>query len=177
MDYEFFQSLTLEDAQTFLDRFLEVERQGMGEIWDQAARDGVPCDYSIGTLGDVLKWIVKEVRVRRVPVPEEVPWWIRQAHKDGLVEFDEDSKTLLLRAGYYLGECFARLPGLRWATGDPDYMEKHMPVVAGFRGDLELPPLVVVENMFARVVADGGSLERIDSTLEVWLKDCLSGEH
>jgi hypothetical protein len=56
-------------------------------------------------------------------------------------------------------------------------MEKHMPVVAGFRGDQELPPLVVVENMFARIVADGGPLERINSTLDVWLKDCPGAEH
>ena len=78
MDYEFFQALTAEEAQTFLNRFLEVERQGMKETRAQAARDGVHSDYSIGTLSDVLKWIVKQVRVHRVPVPEEEPWWIRQ---------------------------------------------------------------------------------------------------
>jgi hypothetical protein len=172
MDYEFFHALTAEEAQTFLNRFLEVERQGMKETRSQAARDGVDCDYSIGTLADVLKWIVKQVRVHRVPVPEQEPWWIRQAHPDGVAEFGEDSKAILMRAGYYLGECFARLPGLRWTTGNPEYLEKNMPVIAGFRGDQELPPLVVVENMFARIVADGGLPERIDGTLDVWLRDC-----
>lgn len=105
------------------------------------------------------------------PVPQDVPRWIRQAHKAGITEFDDDSQALLLRAAYYLGECFARLPDLYWATGDPEYMEKHMPVVAGFRSDEELPPLVVVENLFARIVGDAHPSKEIDETIEVWKRD------
>jgi hypothetical protein len=172
VDYEFFHSLTAEAAQTYLDRFLEVEREAVNGLVPVAAKEGCNMDYSLQTLGDFLKWMVKKVRVDRVPVPDEVPSWIRQAHPDGLTEFDEDSKTIILRAGYYLGECFARLPGLRWATGDPEYMEKHMPVVAGFRHGLELPPLVVVKNMFARIVGSGCPITEIDSTIEIWARDC-----
>ncbi len=172
MDYEFFHSLTADEARTYSDRFLEVEQQALEEMKALAAKDGVNADYTLSTLAGVLKWMVKQVRIDRFPVPEEVPEWIRQAHSEGLVEFDEDSKTVLLRAGYYLGECFARLPGLRWTTGDAEYMEKHMPVVAGFRGGQELPPLVVVDNMFTRIAGDGHPPTEIDSTIEVWLRDC-----
>ena len=79
----------------------------MEETRNQAEQEGVACDYSITTLAAVLKWMVKRLRIDRSPVPPDVPWWIRQAHCEGLTEFDNESKTLLLRAAYYMGECFA----------------------------------------------------------------------
>lgn len=174
MDYEFFHSLTTGEARVYLDRFLEVEHQALEEMKPVAAGDGVNLDYSLASLADALKWMVKRVRIQRVPVPEDEPWWIRQAHPDGLVEFDDESKTIILRAAYYLGECFARLPGLSWTTGDAEYLQKNMPVIAGFRGDDELPPLVVVNNMFARILGDGMPITEIDSTIEVWKGFCPS---
>jgi hypothetical protein len=174
MDYDFFQSLTAEGARAYLNRFLEVERQALEDMKPAAAREGVSLDYSMSTLADALKWMAKRVRIERLPVPAGEPWWIRQAHRDGVAEFDDDSKSIVLRAAYYLGECFARRPGLRWTTGNSEYMEKNMPVVAGFRLDQELPPIVVIDNMFARIAGDGGPLTRIDSTIEVWSRDCPS---
>ena len=174
MDYEFFHSLTADQAQTYLDSFREVEREAIDKMMPLVADDGCNMDYSLSTLGHLLKWMVKTVRVDRVPVPDEVPSWIRQAHPDGLTEFDEGSKTIVLRTAYYLGECFARLPELRWATGNIEYLYKNMPVVTGFQFDKELPPLVVVDNMFAIIAGDGGPPARIDTTIEVWKGFCPS---
>jgi hypothetical protein len=86
--------------------------------------------------------------------------------------FDDHSKTVLLRAGLYLGECFARLPGFRWTTGNVEYMQMHMPVVAGFRNAEELPPLVVAKNLFSRIVANNAATSIIDSTISVW-QECM----
>ena len=172
MDYAFFESLTMAEATSYLQRFLAVEKEALEEMKPVAAREGVVLDYSLQSLAHVLKWMVKRVRIRRIPVPEDEPQWIRQAHSEGIMEFDDDSKTVVIRAAYYLGECFSRLSGMRWTTGNVEYIHKNMPVVAGFQGDDELPPLVVVDNMFARIVGDWASPTRIDSTIQVWLLKC-----
>ena len=168
MDYEFFDSLNSEEAQALLNSFLESQRKALEEMTPVAARDGVVLDYSLSSLADALKWMIKLVRVHHAPVPAEEPWWIRQAHPDGLIEFDDNSRTVILRAAYYLGECFARLPGMRWAIGNPEYLEKNMPIIAGFRHDEELGPLVVIRNVFARILGHGMPVAEIDSTIEVW---------
>ncbi len=168
MDYEFFESLTVDQAQRFLNDFRESQEQTLEELRPFAADDGVKLDHALSSLPDALKWMVKRVRVHWIPVPDNEPSWIRQAHPEGLIEFDDDSKTMIFLAAYYLGECFAHLPGMRWATGNVEYMGKHMPVVGGFCLDDELPPLVVIRNMFARILGRGAPITGIDSTIKEW---------
>jgi len=120
------------------DRFLEVEREAIQETVGLASKDGVRFDFSMATLPDCLKWMVRQIRISWEPLPADVPEWIRPAHPRGMKVFDDHSKTVLLRAGLYLGECFARLPGFRWTTGNVEYMQMHMPVVAGFRNAEDL---------------------------------------
>jgi len=168
MDYEFFDSLTSDEARAFLAEFRASQERVLEEIGPHAARAGVPMNFSLSSLPDVLKWMVNRVRVHRVPVPRDEPWWIKQAHAGGLTEFDDDSKPMVLLAAYYLGECFARLTGLCWSTGDEEFLHKHMPVIKGFAVDKELPPLVVVSNMFLRILGDNGPESRINETIETW---------
>jgi hypothetical protein len=172
MDYESFQAMSPEMARAYLDRFLEVERDAILSTVTLAAADGVQFDFSIQTLPDCLKWLVGKVRVHHVPLPEELPEWVKQSHPRGMTEFDDDSKTILLRASYYLGECFARLPGFSWTTGDPEYMEMNMPVVIGFADADALPAMVVVENMFLKIAADGQPTSTIDAGIAVWVSKC-----
>jgi hypothetical protein len=176
MDYEFFHALTAEEAQEFLDRFRQLEHAALQAMLPNAASDGVALNYSISSMVPALKWMMRQTRVQRVPVPEDEPAWIREAHASGLIEFDESSKSMILRAAYYLGESFARLPGMRWTTGDVEYIEKNMPVVAGFQNDEELPPLVVVKNLFARILGNGKPESEIDATIAVWLRDVKLGK-
>jgi hypothetical protein len=168
MDYEFFHSLAPDEALALLNDFIESQGKSVERMKSTAATDGVALDYSSTSLANVLKWMMKGVRIRRLPVPPEEPDWIRQAHRDGLIDFDDDSRSVILCAAYYLGESFARRPGMRWATGDAAYLHKNMPVVAGFHLDQELPPMVVIRNVFARVLGDGAPSTEIDSTLRAW---------
>jgi hypothetical protein len=132
MDYEVFQSLSADEAQKCLDHFREAGQKGVDELRPLAAENGCDMDYSLRSLPDFLKWMVKSVSGYRVPISDEVPWWVSQAHPEGAFEFNEASKTSMVRSAYYLGECFARLPGLRWATGDVEYMEKICPSSQAF---------------------------------------------
>jgi hypothetical protein len=177
MDYEFFHSMTQDEAHACLNGFLNSEKQALEELKSDALNDGVNLDYSLSSLADVLKWLMKRVRVHRIPVPADEPHWIRQAHHKGLIEFDDNSRVIILRAAYYLGECFARLPRMRWTTGNAEYLQNNMPVVAGFRLNQELPPLVVIENVFARILGDGVPNTNIDSTIGVWVSKLLDANH
>ena len=49
-------------------------------------------------------------------------------------------------------------------------MHKNMPVIAGFRFDGALSPLVVVRNKFARIVGDGKPESEIDTMIDAWIR-------
>ena len=168
MNYAFFEALSPDQAAAYLTAFLNAEREALTAWQPLAGRDGVEFDFAMTTLPGVLKWMVANVHGHWVPLGEDEPEWIRQAHPQGAFEFDEDSKSIILRAAYYLGECFARLPGHRWSTGNTQYVQHNMPVITGFRNDLELPPLVVMDNVAAKIHEDGKPLSKVDSMVDVW---------
>jgi hypothetical protein len=145
-----------------------VERPIVQSLRPLAAQEGVVLDYSQATCCAALAWFVGQVQIFRVPVPDDLPEWIRSAHQEGLTEFTEDSKSVILRGGYYLGECFARLPGMRWTTGNPDYMHCHMPVVVGFNREQQMAPLVIFRVVCRRIVGDREPLSIIDRMLDTW---------
>ena len=169
MDYAFFESFTPDQATEFLNHFLAMERQALEELVATAERDGIHLDYSLASLPDVLKWMMRQVSFRWASLPPEEPEWIRKAHPHGVLEFDDASKAMISRAACYLGECFARLPGMRWTTGNLEYMEKNMPVVAGLRQGDELPPLEVVENLYSRIAGGDGPITDIDRAINAWM--------
>jgi hypothetical protein len=166
MDYDYFQKMSPEEAQRFLREFLDNGNRNQ-EAWRAtAATDGVALDYSLNTLPKALKWFLTHVHGVHVPLSEDIPVWVRQVHPQGGFEFSEDSAKVVFAVAYYLSECFARLSGMRWAIGNQEFMECNMPVVAGFQPTDELPPLVVVENMYAAILGDGQSDSRIDTGIE-----------
>jgi hypothetical protein len=100
-----------------------------------------------------------------------VPEWIRSTpeYERGLFEFDEDSKNLICFVAYYLGECFVRnYSQLRWATGNAEYAEANMPVVTGFKREIELAPMLVLENLFRRITAKPDRISDIEIAIDTW---------
>jgi hypothetical protein len=72
----------------------------------------------------------------------------------GLHDFDDPSKIIVLRFAYHMGECFVRnFPDLAWSVGEADTALRNKPVVSGFRGGQEMPPMLVAENLFRRVLS------------------------
>jgi hypothetical protein len=172
MNFALFEAMDQQEAHEHLRGFLETERAAVDSLRGDAERRGVPLDFSIASLPSILRWFLGRVRIVRVPVPTTEPEWIRDWHKDGLIDFDKESKYWILRAAYYLGECFVHsCSSLRWATGDPEYVEKNMPVVAGFRSGKEMAPMVVVENLFSRILGDGAPSDDIDTAISAWARD------
>jgi hypothetical protein len=171
MDFEYFDALDEVGARDYLAGFLEVESVAVERLVHDPALEGVSLDFSMRSLPIVLKRLIQYIRYTRTPVPDSEPEWIREAHKEGILKFDEMSKVVILRAGYYLGECFVKnYPPLYWSIGNPEFAEKNMPVVTGFKFEMELAPLMVVENIYSRILRRAGSDSAVDVMVNEWQK-------
>lgn len=171
MDYEFFEALTPEQAQTYLDRFLEVESKEILETLDAARAAGVRTDYSVDSIPELLCWLATRVNVVQVEPPEDVDSWVRDAMEQqhgGFRDFDDATRPLVLRAAYYFGQSFVEsFPNMRWAPGRADRIEFQQPVITGFPTDADLPCLVVAENIL--LDADDPDFEGIARTaVDAW---------
>ncbi len=169
MDYEYFEKLSQREAQEYFDNFLACERIALEQLTPVMQQAGLVVDYSLSSLPSILKWMLGTVHYRRVTIPDSEPDWIKQAHQDGLIEFDETSRVVILRAAYYMGECFVRTyPFLRWAIGNREYIQQNMPVVTGFGHDIELAPLAVISNVFSRILEGKGRAHEFEDLLAAW---------
>lgn len=172
MSAELFQSMSKEAAQLLLAEFLRDGKANIGIVIAHASRNGVNCDYSIESLAAFLHWAFSEMKtVPREPNPD-VPEWIRSTedYQSGLFDFDDRSKNLICFAAYYLGECFVgAYPKLKWSTGNQEFHQANMPVVAGFSDDDELPPMLLMENLFRRAIKRPDRVVGIDTAIATWL--------
>lgn len=174
MDYSFFESLSKKEAEIFLENYLSVESKAVAEMVAEAEKDGINADFSIQSTSYVLKWILDKVKTIPKETDSSFPAWIRECYSyvSGLVDFDEPSKVIVLRASYYLGESFVRYSDeLSWATGNSDTAEQNMPVITGFKGQIEMATMLVTENLFLRILEDGAPTEDINRAIESWLSD------
>lgn len=174
MNFAFFDSLTAAEAEDYLRQFLAEASRGFEEVARQAEAVGLATDYSVESIAPFMLWLLPQLSTTPVAEDSSVPTWIRQTkeYRDGLYEFTESARVMVLRSAFYLGESFVRsFPQLRWGVGDEDYAEKHMPVVAGFKHDLELAPIMVAENLYRRVICDRSTSQCIAAAVEHWTRN------
>jgi len=171
MDFKFFESLSRSEAQDFLENFLEVGSKTSLEMINAAALEYISADFSLNAIAPVLRWLLSKTNTIPKPQDEAIPLWIRETeiYASTLFELDEESKRLALCGAYYLGESMVRHSSkLRWATGDVETAEQNMPVVTGFRYS-ELAPLLVVENLFCRVIREPARIDEVDRAINAWI--------
>jgi hypothetical protein len=174
MNFAFFDSLTTADAEDYLRQFLREASCGFGELAEQAKSACLTTAYSIQSIAPLMLWVLPQLQTIQKSEDPTVPAWIRQTkqYRDGLYEFTESARILVLRSAFYLGESFVRtFPQLRWGIGDEDYAEKHMPVVAGFKSKLELAPILVAENLFCRLISDRSTSQSVATAMEHWRRN------
>lgn len=170
MNFALFDVMTTAEAREHLAGFLETERVVVKALEASARAVGIVMAYSLPSLSPSLKWIIQGMQIVRVPVDPNDASWVREYYKDGFVEFTDDSKLLLLRAAYYMGECFVRSSStLRWDVGDPEFAEKNMPVIAGFLHRMQLAPMMVCENIASRILRGAGTEQAVDTMVEAWI--------
>ena len=170
MNLAFFEGLSAEEAEEYKDRFLELGRAALPDLVADARRARVNADLTVSSVAAVIGWMAGlATTVARDPDPS-LPEWIRssETYERNLFDFDERSRILILRAGYYLGESFVRgHTSLYWAVGRPDTAPQGQPVVTGFAHSIEMAVLLVAENLYARLVTDGTAAE-VSRAVETW---------
>jgi len=171
MNFQFFESLSVAEAEEFLRRFLEVESGKVEELLRAVRAEGLLADFSLASIYSLFEWVLR----RASSVPKEpdlsLPDWIRNtsSYSQGLFEFDDFTKEAILQCAYYMGESFARAsPILKWGIGNRDFAEQNQPVITGFRQDIEMPPILVTENIFQRVSLRGASPTVVQSIVDYW---------
>jgi hypothetical protein len=171
MDIEFFENLSVEDAERYLQRFLEVERSGIKRTVRVVRSAGVEVDYSLESVAPFIVWTAESVRTREVPKPTDLPGWLATSiPAEDLVEVAEASRSLVLRAAYYLGESLVRnRPNLRWGVGSADFAHQQQPSVLGFRGDQELPVLLVTENTVLNATQADDPRAAVERPINTWI--------
>jgi hypothetical protein len=172
MDFEFFESLSQEKAKKFLENFLNVEKEKVSEMINDAQKEGIIADFSITSISIVFKWLVKKLKIIPHTPDTELPEWIRKcdSYIQNLFDFDETSSIIVLRAAYYLGESFVRnYPKLHWTTGDRNYAEQNMPVIAGFKKGIEMAPILISENIFRSIHSKLDNEDCIDVAVNGWV--------
>jgi hypothetical protein len=171
MRFDYFDSLTPADAENFLREYLSIESRAVEDLRKEVERDGVAADMTLTSIQPVFVWIAERLRtLRRDPDPT-LPWWIREAesYRNSLFEFDEPSNVLIMRASFYYGEAFVRYSStLSWGIGRRDTALKNMPVVTGFSHKLQLPAILIAENLFIDILNDSKGPDAIGQTVEAW---------
>ena len=81
-----------------------------------------------------------------------------------------NSGYLVLRASYYFGESFVQHSNkLEWSTGNIETAEQNMPVITGFKYDIEMAPMLIIKNLFMRIVVRDVPTTDIDKAINTWL--------
>lgn len=172
MDYRYFEELSGADAGKYKESFLDVGREGVEALVDDMRADGVEPDFTVDSVEPVLRWFGERVEVGPVEPEPELEDWVREAMErpGGVLELDEDSRGLAVRAAYYLGQSFVdELPHLEWGIGREDRAEANQPVVTGFPTGADMPPLVVAENILL-CARDESFPQRVETAVKTWRK-------
>jgi hypothetical protein len=163
VNFAFYEELTADEGREYLDRFLEVGGEKLPDLVAAAEADGVTADLSLDSVERVVAWVARQaVTVPLSPDPE-LPDWIRasKTYEANLFDFDEASKVLVLRLAFYLRESFARTCSkLAWSVGRKDTAPQGQPVITGFIHRMEMPVLLVAENLVVRATSDDAPARR-----------------
>jgi len=171
MNFEFFENLSIEEANSFLQNFLIEEERELFSMKGDLAEADISLEFDLKCALALLHWTLNSLITLPEKEDDSLPSWIKSSssYKNGLFQFDEPSKLLILRSAYYMGECFVRSNSkLRWGVGDVTSAVKHMPVVTGFNNSMEMSPIMILENVFSRILANESTDEAIEKMLDTW---------
>jgi hypothetical protein len=174
MDFAFFEKLSEEGARAFLENYRKVGAKHLPDLEQLVARHGAALDFSVDSIRAAFEVVARQVDTVPTALDESLPAWMKnsESFRAGLYEFSDDSRLLVLRLSYYLAETLIRASGeaLRWGVGGPDTAVQHQPVVEGFRGVVQMSPLLVTENLLRRLIEepDPRTADDVDRAVATW---------
>lgn len=161
MDYAYFEGLSSAEAQRGLVDFLR-------EVTLSPAWVARLADEGVASVPSYFAEAAGRITVVQADPPAGEANFIVEAmeqHHGGFLDFagEADRRELLL-AAFYLGEAFVgEFSKLKWSVGREGRAEVRQPVVTGFRTDVDLPVLVVAENLLLR-----HEEQRADASVRTW---------
>lgn len=174
MKFHLFKAFTKEEAQEYLDEFLAFGKDRGMKILEEILHFTTDLDFTVESLSVVIKGSLPFLKTVSREPDLSVPEFIRDTedYQKNLFDFDEESSLIVLASAYYLGETFVRnFEKLHWATGKADYIEANMPVVRTFKHEIEMAPIMIMENIFGRIISGMGGVDAIDRAVSAWLDD------
>ena len=177
MNWWFFESLSKTEAQEFLDNFLTVESVEIQTLIKSAQKQGIATDFSVDSIEPLFHFSLDQIETVSKEPDGRLPDYIlgSSSYIENLFDFSEASKVIIVKLAYYLGEAFVRTyPQLSWSTGNQENAEQNMPVITGFNHNLEMAPMLISENIIARVIADPESSGDIKAMVKSWQEDIKS---
>jgi len=165
MRFDLFEAMSVDDAANVLAEFMN---RGPVILSDERID---PEQISLTDLPSQLLRIGLRLQTVPIEADQSVPEYIRNSddYRDGLFEFSEDSKRLIVGAAYLIGNVFVRhYSKLSWGSGNPDYATGNMPVVRGFSSGDELAPLLVANNLFRKFVKNRATAAGFETCVERW---------
>jgi hypothetical protein len=154
-----------------------VESEEVNQSTQDAKTAGVTADFSVDSIPALFAWLLQSIEPLAKDPDPEMPGWMREAHESmgGFIDLADESKPLVLRASYYLGESFVRsFPILTWGLGRPGVAQYHMPVITGFADDDEMAPMLVAENLVRRSLSSRDFFGPVEEAVSVWTKTALA---
>jgi hypothetical protein len=118
-------------------------------------------------------WVSDHVKTIKPDRDEDVPAWIKEwdEYEANNFDFDDESRILLVRLAYYLGESFVReFEVLSWAVGAWDSAAAGQPVVSGFNHEIEMAVLMVAENFVRTILTGEGTEVRLNDSIAGWIE-------
>jgi hypothetical protein len=172
MDFEFFAQLSRDEAESFLKDFLTAESEAMEGMLKHARAEGLRLTLGVNSIRPLFEWIIKKVQSSPIKPDATLPRWLTtsESYERGLFAFDEASKIFVLRGAYFWGASFVKeYPQLSWKVGDDETALQNMPVVEGFCKNVEMPPMLIAENLLRRIHGRNAPVEIVDTAVEAWI--------
>ncbi|MFO1491133.1 MAG: hypothetical protein U1F77_08870 [Kiritimatiellia bacterium] len=164
MNFHILENMTAGEASAFLAEFLSHGGHDKPRLSARA-------DYTMPSLVSVLEEVAGLMQTTERQPDITLPEWIRttESYRDGLFDFDAQSKRLLMWVAFYLGETFVRSNAtLSWGTGAIDFAQCNSPVVRGFQHGLELSVILVTENLLRDICGPKPTPERVWTAVKYW---------
>jgi len=171
MDWAFFENLTRTEAESFLENFLRESSNGFNGMVPELERGGVHPDFSIESNPELFGWLASRLKTLPKEPDESLPEWLRrsESYTKYLFDFDERSRIYILRVAYYFGESFNRVSDkLSWATGNRTTAQQNMPVITGFKKNMELAPIAMSEGLCKGFAAGTRSILDVEVAIKEW---------
>ncbi len=167
-----FHELSNQEANCFLEEFLESESKVLAEIIESWAINGRELSLVRDNIVPYFLEYDPIVRPKFRDWGDHLPEEMKSLpeHAKGESYFEEDARICLLRMGYFFGECLRNESNkLHWAVGESKYAYAGMPVIVGFVNGLECPPIQICENTIRKIEKNGLTFDQFLNVFDYWV--------